>query len=115
VAKRQRRHQPGGDTGDGERGDHDEPDTEAEDRPDVAQECREREIQCRRVEQRRQHHRQQHLGFQFDALEFGCERHRESDDNKNERGFEATPMRDGSNHDGADDDKDQFHPPIVAS
>jgi hypothetical protein len=42
-------------------------------------------------------------------------RHRESDDNKNERGFEATPMRDGSNHDGADDDKDQFHPPIVAS
>ena len=103
------------DTGDGDGGDDDQPDAEAEDRPDVAQERREREVQRRRVQQRRQHHRQQHLGFQFDAFESRCERHRESNDDEDECGFQPAPMRDGSDHDGADDDEDQFHPAIVAS
>ena len=113
--ERQRRHDPRRRTGDGDGGDDDEPDAEAEDRPDVAQERREREVQRRRVQQRRQHHRQQHLGFQFDAFEFRCERHRESDDDQDECGFQPAPMCDGSDHDGADDDEDQFHPAIVAS
>ena len=92
----------------------DEPDAEPKDRPDVTQECREREVKRRRVEQRRQHHRQQHLGFQFDAFESGRERHHEPDDNQDKCRFQPTPMRDRRHRDGADDYENQFHSPILA-
>ena len=114
-AERQRHdHQPRRHQRHGERGDDDQADAEAEDRPDVAQERREREVQRRRVQQRRQHHRQQDVRVEFGRLEPRQERHGDADDDDDQRGFEPAPMRHGGDDDGSDDDEDEFHAPIVA-
>ena len=108
-------HQPGRHRSDGEGGDHHECDAEAEDRPDVAQERREREIQRRRIQQRRQHDGQQDVRVQFRRFETRQERHRATDDDDDERRFQSAPVGNGGHHDRADDNEDQFHPQIVAS
>ena len=101
--------------GDRERGDDHQADAQAEDRFDVAQERREREVQRRRVQQRRQHDAEQDVRVQFGRLEPGQERHRDADDDDDQRRFQPAAVRDGGDHDGADDDEDQFHARIVAA
>jgi hypothetical protein len=108
-------HEPGGHRRHGERGDHDQADAQTQDRPDVAQERREREGQRRRVEQGRQHHRQQDVRIEFGRFETRDERRGDADDDDDQRGFEPSMVGDGGDDDRADDDEDEFHPPIVPS
>ena len=59
--------------------------------------------------------RQQDVRIQFGRLEARQERHGDADHDDDQRRFQAAAVRDGGDHDGADDDEDQFHAPIVAS
>jgi hypothetical protein len=53
--------------------------------------------------------------IQFGRLEARQERRGDADDDDDQGGFQAASMRDGSDEDGANDDQDEFRPPILPS